>query len=111
MAQNSGALAGVWRRTATLERPDGGCVVLSESNMYDTVRQVVQSHHRYDVYGPGGTLTRTHLHRLDLAYLYPGDIKRLLMQSGFRSVQIAGGFDGRPFANDADELVVEAAVD
>jgi hypothetical protein len=40
--------------------------------------------------------------------LYPVDIRRLLERSGFGAILISGGFDGRPFAHDTDELVVEA---
>jgi hypothetical protein len=72
------------------------------------VRRLVDSQHRYEEYGPDGILTRTSLHRLQLAYLYPPDLRRLLKQAGFQSVQIAGGFDGRPFEKDTDELVIEA---
>jgi hypothetical protein len=35
----------------------------------------------------------------------------LLTDAGFRSIQSNGGFDGRPFENDIDELVIEAGVD
>jgi SAM-dependent methyltransferase len=108
MAHHTGALAGIWRRADTFPGIDGGCIVRSESNRYDTVRQLVDSQHCYEEYGPDGTLTRTSLHRLQLAYLYPPDLRRLLKQAGFQSVQIAGGFDGRPFENDTDELVIEA---
>ena len=44
-----------------------------------------------------------------LSYLDPPDIRRLLKEAGFASVHIAGAFDGRPFENDTDELVIEAA--
>ena len=108
MAHHAGALAGVWRLAATVTRDDGGCVVRSESNRYDTVRQIAHSQHRYEEYGPDGILTRTSLHRLELAYLYPPDIRRLLKDAGFQSIQIVGGFDGRPFEHDTDELVIEA---
>ena len=111
MAHHTGALAGVWRRVATFPRDDGGCIVRSESNRYDTVRQLVDSQHRYEEYGPDGILSRTSLHRLQLAYLYPPDLRRLLKAAGFQSVQIAGGFDGRLFEHDTDELVIEATVD
>lgn len=111
MAQNWGALGGVWRSGSTVEKPDGGCVVLSEANRYDTVRQIVYSQHRYDEYGADGVLARTFLQRLELAYLYPGDIRRLLMEAGFGSVRITGGFEDRPFAHDGDELVVEATAE
>jgi SAM-dependent methyltransferase len=111
MAHHTGALAGVWRWAATVPREDGGCIVRSECNRYHTVRQFVDSQHRYEEYGPDGTLTRTSLHRFRLAYLYPPDLRRLLKEAGFQSVRIAGGFDGRPFENDTDELVIEATVD
>lgn len=53
-------------------------------------------------------LQRTFLHALELSSLYPADITRLLQAAGFGSIQIAGGFDGHAFSNDADELVIEA---
>ena len=95
-----------WRDTYTL--PSGGWVVQSEANRYDTVRQVVHSLHRYDVYGPDGTLERSSMLPLELAYLYPAHIRRLCMAAGFREVTIKGGFDGREFTRDGEELVVEA---
>lgn len=109
MAQHAGPLAGVWRYAGSHALPSGGYVVRSEANLYDTIRQVVHSQHRYEEYAADGTLTRTSLHRLELAYLYPADIRRMLAQAGFRDVAIRGGFDGREFANDADELVVDAS--
>ncbi len=109
MAQHVGPLAGVWRLAGTFRREDGGYVVRSEANRYETVPQLVHSHHRYEEYGPDGVLRRTFLHRLELSYLYPADIRRLLTRAGFRTVEIAGGFDDRPVQHDTDELVVEAA--
>jgi SAM-dependent methyltransferase len=111
MAHHTGALAGIWRWVGTFPRADGGCIVRSESNRYDTVRQLVDSQHRFEEYEPDGTLARTSLHRLRLAYVYPPDLRRLLKEAGFQSIQIAGGFDGRPFEKDTDELVIEAWVD
>jgi SAM-dependent methyltransferase len=110
MSSNAGPLTSVWRARDVFDRPDGGCIVRSEATRYDTVHQRLHSLHRYEEYGADGTLTRTSLHRLELAYLYPSDIERLLHEAGFASIRIAGGFDGRPFANDTDELVVEARV-
>lgn len=108
MAQHTGPFAGVWRWRATYPVADGGCVVRSEANRYDTVEQRVYSLHRYERYDADGTLTRTVLNRLELAYLYPADIRRLLEQSGFGDVRIDGNFDGEPFVNKTDELVVRA---
>ena len=111
MAHHTGALSGTWRRTATFALADGGCVVRSESTRFDTPRQVLDSQHRFEEYGPDGVLIRTSVHQLHLAYLYPPDLRRLLNCAGFNSVQIAGGFDGRPFERDTDELVIEAKAD
>jgi SAM-dependent methyltransferase len=111
MAQHTGPLAGVWRWAGTSPLPSGGWVVQSEANRYDTVAQVVHSLHRYDVFDASGTLERTSMLRLQLAYLYPPDIRRLLEASGFSDVTISGGFDGRPFTHDGQELVVEAKRD
>jgi ubiquinone/menaquinone biosynthesis C-methylase UbiE len=108
MSRHTGPLEGVWRWAATYDLPAGGFVVRSEANHFDTVRRVVHSQHRYDEHDSAGVLTRTLLHRLELAYLYPPDIRRLLVMSGFTDIQIAGGFDGREFSRDTDELVVEA---
>jgi ubiquinone/menaquinone biosynthesis C-methylase UbiE len=108
MAQHAGALAGVWRWTATAAVPQGGWVVQSEANRYDTVAQVVHSLHRYDVFDTSGSLERTTMLRLRLAYLYPANIRRLLEASGFADVTICGGFDGAPFREDGQELVVHA---
>jgi SAM-dependent methyltransferase len=111
MAQHAGAHAGVWRWTGTYPMPSGGWVVQSEANRYDTVAQVVHSLHRYDVFGATGALERTSMLRLQLAYLYPPEIRRLLEAAGFVEITIKGGFDGREFTQDGQELVVEATRD
>jgi hypothetical protein len=85
--------------------------VQSDANRYDTVAQVVHSLHRYDVFGAAGTLERAAMLRLQLAYLYPSDIRRLLESAGFGAIAIKGGFDGREFSDDGQELVVEALRD
>jgi SAM-dependent methyltransferase len=108
MAQHAAALAGVWRWRDSHPLDDGGSVVRSEATRYDTVRRLVHSQHRYEQYATDGTLTRTFLQPLELSYLYPQDIRQLLERAGFESIEIAGDFDGHPFANDTDELVVTA---
>jgi SAM-dependent methyltransferase len=108
MANHAGALARVWRWEGEYKLEDGSLLIRSEAGYYDTVRQRVHSLHRYEHYGVDGDLKRTFLHRLELAYLYQADIRRLLEEIGFVKIEIAGGFDGRPFKNDTDELVIEA---
>jgi SAM-dependent methyltransferase len=111
MSQHAGALAGVWRWGSTTERADGTCIVRSDANRYDTVNRRIHSLIRFEEFASDGTLTRTHLHRLELSYLYPSDIRRLLQEAGFRSIDIHGGFDERAFERDTDELVVQAGLD
>ncbi|HKE87580.1 MAG TPA: class I SAM-dependent methyltransferase [Vicinamibacterales bacterium] len=109
MSQHAGPLAGVWRWASTSENGDGTTLVRSDANRYDTVHRRIHSLIRYEEFTTDGTLARTFVHRLELSYLYPSDIRRLLSEAGFRSVEIYGGFDERPFARDSDELVVVAA--
>src|SRR5262245_17500150 len=109
MSNHAGALAGVWRLDGEFKLEDGSRLIRSEAGYYDTVRQRVHSLHRYEQFGADGDLKRTFLHRLELAYLYSADIRRLLEESGFGKIETSGGFDGRPFKNDTDELVIEAA--
>jgi len=111
MARNAGALEGVWRWTATHPLPDGGHLLRAEANRYDTVQRRVHSLHRYEQFDSDGNLIHTFLHRLELAYLYPTDIRHLLKEGGFGAVEIYGDFQGRPFNNDTDELVIDARRD
>ena len=111
MSQHAGPLAGVWRWAGTFPRQDGGWIVRSDANRYDTVARRVHSLLRFEDFAADGLLKRTFLMRLELSYLYASDIRRLLEQAGFRSVVIAGGFDDRPLRGDTDELVVEATID
>jgi ubiquinone/menaquinone biosynthesis C-methylase UbiE len=108
MAQHAGALAGVWRWVSSRDLPDGGTLIRSDANRYDSVQQHVHSMIRYERFDAAGNLTSTWLQRLELAYLYAGDLKRLLERAGFDQIEIAGAFDGRRFEHDADELVVQA---
>jgi ubiquinone/menaquinone biosynthesis C-methylase UbiE len=108
MAHHVGPLAGVWRWRASQALPDGTRVIRSEANRYDTVGQHVYSLHRYELYAADGTLVRTVVHSLELAYLYSGDARSLLEKSGFTDIVIKGGFGDEPLSSDTDELVIEA---
>lgn len=108
MAANAGALAGVWRWRATRKLPDGGFVVYSECNRYNTVAQRLESMLRTEEFSTDGSLRRTNMMHLELAYLYSADIAALLADAGFEPPRICGSFDGRPVERDGDELVVEA---
>jgi SAM-dependent methyltransferase len=111
MAQHMGPLKGTWRLMSTYDRPDGGFVVRSENTRFDGVRHVLHAQLRFEEYGADGVLGRTSLQRLEIAYLFPDEIRWMLERAGFRSVEIHGGFEGRPVERETDELVVEARVE
>lgn len=108
MAANAGAMTGVWRWRATRQRADAGFVVYSECSRYYTVEQRLESMLRTEEFAPDGSLRRTSMMHLELAYLYPSDVASLCAASGFELQRISGDFDGRELERDGDELVVEA---
>ena len=108
MSAHAGRQAGTWRWSGTTDLPGGGFVIFADSSCYDTVKQRVHSMIRAEEFGADGVLIRTHMMRLELAYLYPADIRQLLEQAGFDLIRISGDFMGRPFERDGDELVIEA---
>lgn len=107
-AANIGALTGVWRWTGLHEFHDGGLVCCSEANGYDTVRQQVTTLRRYEVMDSGGWIRSQRIQRFELGFFHAGDLRRALEVSGFVDVDVRGGFDGRDFARDTDELVISA---
>jgi SAM-dependent methyltransferase len=99
--------AGVWRLTDERRRPDGSLVLLSESTAFDLSAQTLRSRHRYDVYGPAGQQEGAYLQELELAYLFAGDLRALLMEAGFTAIEMTGDFSPTPSGED-DEIVVTA---
>lgn len=108
MSRNHSLLRGVWRWSAEVDHPDGGVVVYSEANRYDPVLQRVSSRHRYEHFDESGHQVDVYYQRLELAYLYPGDLRDLLREAGYHEVTLYGGFDEQPFSSDGQELVVLA---
>lgn len=108
MSRNHGPQRGVWRLNAESDHPEGGVVVYSEANLYDPALQRISSRHRYEHFNESGRLVDVFYQRLELAYLYPGDLRDLLHGAGFGDAAIYGGFDKRPFSADGEELVVVA---
>jgi SAM-dependent methyltransferase len=108
MTRYSGDLEGTWRLLGDWMLDDGGFVLRSETTSYDTVRKLLHSRHRFERFDASGKLTAVFLQRLELAFLFPQDLKHLLGDAGFCDIEIFGGFDRKPFQNDRDELVVIA---
>lgn len=111
MSGNRGALEGVWRWLETFKLPDGGYILKSEAKHYDTIKKHIYSMNRYEQYDANSELSRTFLQQLELAYLYPDEIRYLLEKAGFRDIRIYGDINERPLENDTDEMFIEALRD
>jgi SAM-dependent methyltransferase len=102
------ATQGLWRFAGERAHPDGGRVVASEVRHYDTEAQRLSLRLKYERFDATGLLVSSHYHPQSLAYLYPTDLRELLPEAGFDQVEITGGFDGAPIADDGQELIVRA---
>ena len=78
MSANHGPLAGAWKLTSEVDHPDGGTLVVSEAIRYDTPRQQLSARLRYEHFDARGRLVDTFYQKLELAYLYPGDVRERL---------------------------------
>ena len=108
MGLSHGALTGVWRWTGEHAHVRGGVIVVSEATRYDPGRQCLFARQKYEHFDAAGHLLSSSYFPLELAYLYPGDLRDLLATAGFRDIRLDGGFDGQPIGSDRDELVVRA---
>ncbi len=108
MSRNTGAFEGLWRWIGETEDPRGGRIVQSMAAGYDTVHQQIKCFLRYEHVDDHGRLQSTHLQRLEISYLYPGDLRDILGAAGFVDLLIEGGFEGGMPDKEGCELVVRA---
>lgn len=108
MSESQGPFAGVWRWIDRRTAPNGDRIVLSVANHFDTAKQQVLSMHRFERFDASGQMVDVTVQELDIAYLYPGDLRDLLKHTGFKDIRIDGGFEGEPVDTDGCELVVRA---
>lgn len=108
MSHNRGEREGIWRWREEQPHPDGGFVCLTDATKYDSIRQIVHARLRYDHYDEAGRLLNTFMQRLEIAYLYPGDVHAILQRAGFIDITIEGGFEGKPLDDDGSEMAITA---
>lgn len=108
MAASQSERSATWRVSEERDLGGGRFGLLSTASSFEPEHQQLRSWLRYEIYGADGVLEEAAMHRIRLAYLYPGDLRDVLGEAGFTEVHIAGGFDGRPLSGDADEQVVRA---
>lgn len=98
----------------TLERvmtdPDNGdYIVQMASSWADQEQQLLHITWLYDVSpAKGGPVHRT-IVEADYYYIYPHQVELLLRQAGFRMAAIYGDYEGRPFDEASDRLLIMAS--
>jgi predicted RNA methylase len=108
MSESHGAFAGVWRWIDRRLTADGGSILLSVANHFMPAEQKLLSLHRFERFDANGELAGVTLQELEMAYLYPGDLRDLLKHAGFYDIDVQGGFGGEDVNVDGCELVVRA---
>ena len=83
----------------------GQRVALWEHLTYDPVEQLVTRRRVSEVLDADGLVLERRHRVLEVRYRHPGEVLRLLKTAGFEVDECFGGFDGRPFGADAEDLV------
>lgn len=79
----------------------------SEAERFDTVRRTVEAHSRFELCDQNGQTLCTRERVLEFGYLYPEEVRSLLVEAGFCEIELFGGFDERPLSVDTvQELVL-----
>lgn len=107
----AGSSKGAWRWTGEVAKPDGGRVFLSEATTYQQQQQQQRVCRRYDFMTPNGKIKESHVQVLEIAYLFPGDVRDLLLASGFTNIVMEGDFSGGDLEGPGGQIVVRAKAD
>ena len=91
-----------------LEPPDGGRLAVWDHWTVDVAAQTMNRGRVTERLDPDGLVLERRHRLLDVFWRWPGEVTRLLEQGGFEIVERLGGFDGTPFGDGAEELVVVA---
>lgn len=82
----------------------GGAVAFTDLTRYDRVNQTLAVE-RDVVETPPGAEPVTHRYGFRLRWTYRFEMELLLAAAGFSRSHVAGGYDGRPFGEDVEEMV------
>jgi SAM-dependent methyltransferase len=101
-------------RMLTLERlmvdPETGeTVAQMASSWVDLQEQTLHVTWLFDASPPEGGPVRRMVVQADYHYLYPHEVELMLKTAGFRMARIYGGYDGRPFDEESERLLVLAS--
>jgi SAM-dependent methyltransferase len=95
--------------TGEVEAPDGGRVAVWDHWTVDVAAQTMRRRRVTERLDADGLVTERRHRLLDVFWRWPRDVVRLLEQGGFRVDEQLGGFDGTPFGDGAEDLVVLAS--
>jgi len=96
--------------TGEVETPDGGRVAVWDHWTVDVAAQTMRRRRVTENLDADGFVAGRRHRLLDVFWRWPRDVVRLLEQGGFRVDEQLGGFDGTPFGDGAEDLVVIASV-
>jgi SAM-dependent methyltransferase len=96
------------RFTGEYALPGGDRVAVWDHWSFDAAAQLARRRRVTERLDPDGLVLERRHRLLDVHYRWPGEVMRLLELGGFEVTQRFGGFDGRPFGADADQLIVLA---
>ena len=83
------------------------CLV-SESTVYDLKAQTLVARFRVEEIGADGTVLRTEIRDLSLAWIWPRELEHLLARAGFTLERLYGDFRKTPFAEGGGEMIFVA---
>lgn len=108
MAAFEGEYEGLFRMDDPYPLTDDGFLLLSEWNAYDRAAQTVRAVHRYELLSKNGQIAESLYQILDLAFLYPQDLERLLTAAGFTDITFYSDFTEQPVGPETRDVAVTA---
>ena len=108
MAAFEGEYEGLFRMDDPYPLTDDGFLLLSEWNAYDRAAQTVRAVHRYELLSKNGQIAESLYQILDLAFLYPQDLERLLTAAGFTDIAFYSDFTEQPVGPETRDVAVTA---
>ena len=98
----------VLRHDFTRELFDGGSLDRFSISRYDPASQLLRMRLFYETYGASGLLESKRAHGLTIRVVGRGELELMLGISGFEVEAAYGGFEGEPFDEGSDHLIVLA---
>jgi len=84
---------------------DGKRILIFETVINDIIKQLKTIMYKYEFYNPDGTMEKVELRQLELRWIYPDELKLMAELTGFKKVQLFGGFERRPLRSNDNRLV------